>query len=138
VFYAYIAFSQFMLIWYGNLPEETSYYLRRWQHGWSCYADFIIGFKFVLPFLILLPRDAKRKYNRVLFMAYWLVIVNWVDIFWMVMPHYSISAVLPFLEAGISLGFAGTFGFAITRFLSKHPLEPLKDPRIQEALHLHQ
>jgi len=71
-------------------------------------------------------------------MAYWLIIVNWVDIFWMVMPHYSASSVAPFLEAGISLGFACAFGFAVTHFLSKNPLEPLKDPRVLEALQLHQ
>ena len=135
VFYAYITFCQYMLIWYGNLPEETSYYLRRWEHGWSCYALFIIFMKFIL---ILLPREAKRKYNRVLFMAYWLFIVNWIDIFWMVMPNYSQTPVLPFLEMGIALGFAGAFGLAVTGFLSRHPLEPAKDPRTFEALSLHQ
>jgi len=138
IFYAYITFCQFMLIWYGNPPTETAYYLRRWEGGWSCYAWLIIIFKFVLPFLILLPREAKRNYNRVLFMAYWLVLANWFDLFWMVMPNYSSTPVMPLLELGISFGFAGAFGLAISGFLRKNPLEPMKDPRVSEALHLHQ
>jgi hypothetical protein len=82
VFYAYIAFCQYMLIWYGNLPEETSYYLRRWENGWCGYALYILFMKFMVPFLLLLPREAKRNMNFVIKMAYFLVISNWVDIFW--------------------------------------------------------
>ena len=61
IFYAYISFCQFMLIWYGNLPQETSYYLRRWDGGWSIYAWFIIIFKFAVPFLLLLPTGSQKK-----------------------------------------------------------------------------
>jgi hypothetical protein len=138
VFYAYIAFCQYMLIWYGNLPEETSYYLRRWENGWCGYALYILFMKFMVPFLLLLPREAKRNMNFVIKMAYFLVISNWVDIFWMVMPAHSVRATPPFLEFGEFLGFAGAFGLTITGFLSKNPVQPQKDPRVQEALHLHQ
>ncbi len=138
IFYAYIAFCQYMLIWYANLPEETSYYLRRWENGWCVYALFIIGFKFIVPFLLLLPREAKRNMSYLLKMAYWVIFVNFIDMFWMVMPTYSTQAITPFLEFGIFLGFGGAFGLTVRNFLLNHPVQPQKDPRVEEALHLHQ
>jgi hypothetical protein len=138
VFYAYIAFCQFMLIWYGNLPEETSYYLRRWENGWSVYAMYILFCKFMLPFLLLLPRDAKRNMNYLICMAYFIIFSNWVDTFWMVMPSYSKNVVAPVLEFAMFFGFVGAFGLTVCNFLAKNPIQPQKDPRIQEALHLHQ
>lgn len=138
IFYAYIAFCQYMLIWYANLPEETSYYLHRWDNGWCIYALFIVGFKFIVPFLLLLPREAKRNSKRLLRMAYWIIFANWVDMFWMVMPAHETKVVAPFLEFGIFLGFAGAFGLVIRKFLLTNPVQPQKDPRVQEALHLHQ
>jgi hypothetical protein len=127
-----------MLIWYANLPEETSYYLHRWENGWSIYAIFIMCFKFIVPFLLLLPREAKRNMNYLLKMAYLIIFANWVDMFWMVMPAYSTKVISPFLEFGIFLGFAGAFGLVVRKFLTTHPVQPQKDPRVQEALHLHQ
>jgi hypothetical protein len=138
VFYAYIAFSQFMLIWYGNLPEETTYYLHRWENGWSLYAMYILTMKFMLPFLLLLPREAKRNMNYLIWMAYFVIFSNWVDIFWMVMPSYSKTVIAPFLEFGMFFGFIGAFGLTVCQFLSKNPVQPQQDPRVQEALHLHQ
>jgi len=138
VFYAYIAFCQFMLIWYGNLPEETSYYLHRWENGWSVYAMYILVMKFMLPFLLLLPREAKRNMNYLIWMAYFIILSNWVDLFWMVMPSYSKNVIAPVLEFGIFFGFIGAFGLTVCHFLSKNPVQPQKDPRVQEALHLHQ
>lgn len=138
IFYAYIAFCQFMLIWYANLPEETSYYLKRWEGGWSIVAMAVLFGKFIIPFLVLLPREAKRNPNRVIAMAYWLIAACWLDTFWMVMPNYSKSPFVPVFEIGIFLGFLGAFGLVVAGFLGRHPVQPLKDPRIPEALHLHQ
>jgi hypothetical protein len=138
VFYAYIAFCQFMLIWYGNLPEETSYYLHRWENGWSIYAMYILVMKFILPFLLLLPREAKRNMNYLIWMAYFIILSNWVDLFWMIMPSYSKNVIAPVLEFGIFFGFIGAFGLTVCHFLAKNPVQPQKDPRVQEALHLHQ
>lgn len=138
VFYAYIAFSQFMLIWYSNLPEETSYYLRRMENGWWVVALMIVAFKFVIPFLLLLPREAKRNMNFLIKMAYLILIACWLDVFWMVMPAYSDKPYFPALEIGMALGFAGAFGLAVTKRLQQHPIMPQKDPRVHEALALHQ
>jgi hypothetical protein len=70
--------------------------------------------------------------------AYWIIFANWVDMFWMVMPAYSSKAITPFPEIGIFLGFAGAFGLTVQRFLTRVPVIPQKDPRLEEALHLHQ
>ncbi|MDZ4677065.1 MAG: molybdopterin oxidoreductase [Oligoflexia bacterium] len=138
VFYAYIAFCEFMLIWYANMPEETSYYLKRYEGGWCIVAYSIIFLKFVVPFLGLLPREAKRDANRNIKFAYLILVANWIDIFWMVMPNYSAKPFVPVFEIGIFLGFLGLFGLQVTNFLSRNPIQPQKDPRVHEALHLHQ
>jgi hypothetical protein len=138
IFYAYIVFCQFMLIWYANLPEETSYYIRRWDNGWSIVAYLILTFKFVVPFLLLLPRDAKRNMNRLVKIAYLVLVISWVDVFWMVMPNYSDHPFFPILEIGIFLGFFAGFCLCCANFLSKNPVQPQRDPRVREALNLHQ
>jgi hypothetical protein len=138
VFYAYIAFSQFMLIWYGNLPEETQYYLKRWENGWNIVAYMIVFGKFVIPFIGLLPRGMKRNPDKVVKWAYWILAACWLDTFWMVMPNYSNKPFIPIFELGIFLGFAGALGLVARKFLTSHPVQPLKDPRVHEALHLHQ
>ena len=138
IFYAYITFCQFMLIWYANLPDETSYYLRRWDGGWSNIAYLILIFKFFVPFLLLLPREAKRNMNRLVKVSYLILAVSWLDCFWMVMPNYSSHVVIPVFEIGMFLGFLGGFGLCCAKFLSINPIQPQKDPRILEALNLHQ
>lgn len=138
VFYAYVAFSQFMLIWYGNMPEETMYYARRWENGWSTVAMIIVFVKFVIPFLMLLPREAKRQLDYLKKMAYFVFFGVWLDLFWHVMPAYSDTPFIPIVELGMGIGFVGIFGLVVSNFLGKHPVEPQKDPRVQEALHLHQ
>lgn len=138
VFYAYIAFSQFMLIWYGNMPEETMYYIKRWDNGWSYVAYLIVFTKFVIPFLALLPRRMKRTPDTVVKWAYWLIAASWLDAFWMIMPNYSTKPFIPVFEVGIFLGFIGALGLVVKKFLNTHPVQPQKDPRVQEALHLHQ
>jgi hypothetical protein len=138
IFYAYIAFSQFMLIWYGNIPEETSYFLRRWEGGWSVVAMTVVFVKFVFPFLLLLPREAKRNMNFLVKVAWLVFAACWIDTFWMVMPTYSNHPFVPFLEVGTFFFFAGIIALCVSHFLSRHPLMPMKDPRVHEALHLHQ
>ncbi len=138
IFYAYIAFSQFMLIWYANLPEETQYYIKRWENGWSIVAMTVVFTKFIIPFIGLLPRRQKRNPESVVKWAYWIIGACWLDVFWMVMPNYSLKPFVPVFEIGILFGFVGGFGLVVQKFLTTHPVQPQKDPRVQEALHLHQ
>lgn len=146
VFWAYIAFSQYMLIWYANLPEETGFIITRSQGAWLPVSIMLILFKFIVPFLALLPRWAKRTPVHLGTVAVLILIMQIVDIVWLSYPnmhahdlqnftaehtHYGIMDLLVFC------GFLGAFLFTVTRFLSKHSLIPVKDPRISESNHHH-
>lgn len=138
IFWAYIAFSQFMLIWYANLPEETEYYIMRAQGGWMGISLALLIFRFVVPFLALLPRNAKRNDNHVLLISAIVLIFQYVDIYWMVYPNFFDGHVtFGFWEIGIFAGFAGIFILCLISFWTKHSLVPLKDPRIHEAISHH-
>lgn len=138
VFWAYIAFSQFMLIWYANIPEETEYYIMRSQNGWLGISFALLIFRFIVPFIALLPRGAKRNESHVILVACLVLVMQYVDIYWMVYPNFF-DGVLTFgaLEIAIFLGFLGVFMAAVLHFFSKHNLVAIKDPRLREALHHH-
>ena len=86
VFWTYIAFSQYMLYWYANLPEETVWFIKRTSVGWETVAWSLVIFHFILPFLILLPRATKRIAPVLAVMAVWILAVHWVDLWWIAMP----------------------------------------------------
>ncbi len=91
VFWTYIAFSQYMLYWYANIPEETVWFHKRFAGGWETVAWSLLIFNFVLPFLILLPRASKRIAPVLAFMAVWLLVMHWVDLWWVTMPSMYVS-----------------------------------------------
>ncbi len=138
IFWTYVWFAQYMLIWYGNIPEETTYFVIR-QHGpysmiW--YSVFIINF--IMPILILMSRPSKRNYFTVCFMAMALIFGHWLDFYIMTMPgplkeHWHIS----WYELGIFAGFAGLLIFSVSRVLAKASLVPANHPMLKEAM-LHQ
>ncbi len=138
VFWAYIAFSQFMLIWYANLPEETFFFMPRLNSGWVFVSIFLLLFKFVVPFLALLPRWAKRTPSHLAAVSVLILIMQFVDLYWLVYPAYNEEhAVFNVPELGGMALFGGLFLFAVTRFLSRNQVVPAKDPRIHESLHHH-
>lgn len=138
VFYAYIGFSQFLLIWYANLPEETIFYLSRTQGGWMAATVSLLVFKFAVPFLLMLPRAAKRSITHSTLVACLILVMQFVDIHWMVYPTYDAGHWLfSWYEIGPMLLFGGLFLWSLTNFLSKNNLVPVKDPRIGEALAHH-
>jgi hypothetical protein len=138
VFMAYIGFSQFILIWYANLPEETIFYLARSNGWWMAISFSLLILKFAVPFLLLLPRWAKRTPSHLAMVSVLILIMQYVDIHWMVYPnldpyspHFSWQEVGPFALLG------GLFLWSVTGFLSKNKLVPVKDPRIEESIHHH-
>lgn len=138
VFWAYIAFSQFMLIWYANIPEETEYYIMRAQNGWMGVSIALLVFRFIVPFIALLPRGAKRNENHVLAVSVLILIMQYVDIFWMVMPNFNHGHfTFGFWEIGMFAGFAGLFLLGLFNFWAKNGLVATKDPRMNEALSHH-
>ncbi len=140
VFWAYIGFSQFMLIWYANLPEETGYFLHRFHGGWFWVSTFLLVGKFLLPFFFLLPRDAKRNPRILAFVGCFMLVAQWVDVMWMVQPEfYSEGPQFGWVEIGVTLGFIGVFGLVVSRFLQKNNVLAIGDPRLEESVfHHHQ
>lgn len=140
VFYAYIGFSQFMLIWYANMPEETGYYLNRFHGGWLYVSLFLLIGKFMVPFFLLLPRDAKRNEKVLTFVGVFMLIAHWIDVLWISQPElYKEGPQVGWIEIGTSLGFLGLFGFCVMHFLSKNSVLAAGDPRLKESVfHHHQ
>lgn len=138
VFWAYIAFSQFLLIWYANIPEETEYYIMRAQNGWLGISFALLILRFIVPFLALLPRGAKRNENHVILVSCLVLVMQYVDIYWMIYPNFNGGGVVfGFFEVAMFLGFFGLFLAALMNFFQKTSLVAIKDPRIDEALHHH-
>ncbi len=138
VFWAYIAFSQFMLIWYANIPEETEYYLLRAEGAWMSISMALLSLKFIVPFLALLPRGAKRNPSHLILVCSLVLIMQYVDVYWMVYPNFFDGEVkFGFMEITMLLGFLGLFLLCLQKFLSEHNLVAIKEPRLEEALHHH-
>ncbi|MFO0758311.1 MAG: hypothetical protein U0359_17595 [Byssovorax sp.] len=138
-FWAYLWISQYLLIWYANIPEETAYYLARTRNGWSFlfYLDVIINW--LVPFLALLPRPAKRSEAQLLRVSALVLCGRWLDIYLMVAPstqpdHQGIGL----LEVAMFSGFAALFILVVTRALKERPLIAHADPYLSESLHHHQ
>jgi hypothetical protein len=140
IFWAYIAFSQFMLIWYANLPEETLYFMRRLEGQWYYVSVFLLFGKFLVPFFALLPRDAKRSESRLMKVAIWMLFAHWIDLIWIVQPEFFKEGPrIGWIEIAGLVGFAGLFGLAVTRFLSKNSVLAARDPKLPESVfHHHQ
>jgi hypothetical protein len=141
-FWAYIYFCQFMLIWYANIPEETTYFLRRVDNGWLPYLLTLPALKFVVPFLLMVPRDAKRNPRKLVPVAVLLLFAQFLELFVMVGPaighgETAAHAHLPLVEFAATLGFLGLFTLVFGWALARHDAVPLKDPAIAECLAYH-
>jgi hypothetical protein len=138
IFWAYIAFSQFMLIWYANMPEETSYFIHRFHGCWLYVSIYLLVGKFMVPFFLLLPRDAKRNVKTLKIAAVWMLISQWIDVMWMVQPEFFPEGPrFGWIEIGVMLGFLGLFALVISRFLAKNNIVAIGDPRLAESVFHH-
>lgn len=135
VFWTYLWFAQYMLIWYGNMPEETTYFVMR-QHGpYSIifYGSFIINF--IMPLLVLMSRPSKRNYFTVSAMALIIVFGHWLDFYQMMMPGpLGADWQIGWYELGLLAGFAGLMIFSVSRTLSKASLIPNNNPLLKESV----
>jgi hypothetical protein len=140
VFWAYIGFSQFMLIWYANLPEETSYFIHRFHNHWLYVSAFLLFGKFMVPFFLLLPRDAKRNGKSLAIAGIFMMVAQWIDVMWMIQPEFFKDGPrFGITEFGVTLGFLGIFGFIVARFLGKHNIVAIGDPNLARSVfHHHQ
>ena len=133
-FWAYIAFSQYMLYWYGNIPEETVWFLLRSQNGWGWVGLATVFVTFVLPFAGLISRFAKRNRPMLAFWAYWLIAAQWLNLYWVVMPEFSASFVFTPMDVTAFVGIGGIWLAAVTRLAMGASLVPSRDPRLGESL----
>jgi hypothetical protein len=148
VFWGYIAFSQFLLIWYANIPEETFWYdIRINKHGWKTLTYvLLIGHLFV-PFLAMMGRTVRRNKTFLAGATVWLLLMHWLDHFWLVVPHYShapgghlredtvATSFFFFLgDVCCTVGMIAAFVAIFCLVARSRPLVPLQDPRLGEAL----
>lgn len=139
-FWGYIAFSQYLLIWYADLPEETSWFLHKWEGSWAIISILMIVIHFLVPYIALLSQPAKMDPKRLKFSAVWLLFAHLFDLFWIVMPE------MPGMEHGYSFSWIdlvfpiGTVGFIILIFslkAKKVNLIPAGDPKLKRGLDFH-
>jgi hypothetical protein len=135
VFWTYLWFSQYMLIWYANIPEETEYFkVRVWgEFRGLFYLNLVLNF--LCPLLVLMKAGAKRNYTIVTFMAVLILVGHWIDFYVMVMPKpLGEHAQLSWFELGIALGYVGLIIWLVGRALEKAPLVPMHHPFLKESI----
>jgi len=135
VFWAYIAFSQYMLIWYGNIPEETEWFLKRQTGDWATVSLILIFGHFVLPFLLLVSRAIKRRPALLAVTGGYVAAMCWVDLYWLVIPEFSPGvARFGLLDILCFLGLNGLWSAGLLLRLRRHSVIAEKDPRLEESL----
>jgi len=133
--WAYFAFSQFLIVWYGNLPEEIQWYLPRLRGGWGVIAVGVILFHFAFPFLLLLSASLKRNPRKLVMLAGLILLMRFIDLFWMIAPEFtpeSFHVSWMDVVAPIAMG-----GFWLAMFawqLRRRPLMPMNDPQYDSLL----
>jgi hypothetical protein len=135
VFWAYIAFSQYMLIWYGNVPEETVFYLKRQTGPWARLSTLLLFGHFFLPFFALMSRYPKRRHVALLSAAVWILVMHWLDLYWLIMPDASPHSLdFRLVDLASFLGIGGIFFAAVLWRMGRHELVPVRDPRLGESV----
>lgn len=135
VFWAYIAISQFMLIWYANLPEETGWFLRRQTNGWQWIGLALILGHFLVPFAALLGRQPKRNPRMLALAAVWQLAMGWVDVFYLVGPEAEVGHAMPrVVDLALLIGLGGLAVAYAVRMMMRRSLIAERDPRLEESL----
>jgi len=132
--WAYFSFSQWLIIWSGNLPEEITWYYRRLHGGWQFVGLFLVVFHFFVPFFILLSRPFKRDITRLVWLAAWMLIVRYIDLFWHIEPTFSETFTVTLADIAIPFAMGGIWISYFCRNLSSRPLVPIYDATAQDVL----
>jgi hypothetical protein len=138
--WGYVNFSQFLIVWSGNISEETPFYVRRLQGGWQLIAIALLVFHFALPFALLLSRPLKRSARALAAVASLMLVMQLVDLFWLIVPDLAGHGALApavhvhWLDLTAVIGLGGLWLFLFARQARKHPLLPLNEPALQKLL----
>jgi hypothetical protein len=141
-FWGYIAFCQFMLIWYANIPEETAFFRHRIFGDYQIVAIVMLVLHLAIPFVFLLSRETKRRLPVLAGFAAWMLVMHWLDLYWNVMPAFEMRAGLldngdltfHLIELAATIGIGGLFVAAVAHAAGKVHIIPIKDPRLEESL----
>ena len=134
IVWGYFWFAQFMIIWYGNIPEETVYYYIRWNEGWKVLFFLEIGLNWGIPFLLLLPVKTSRNLTVISMVIFFLIIGQYLDLFMQIIPGTTRMLKFGWIEAGLFLGYAGLFALVVVTTLSKTKIIPSNHPYLEESL----
>ncbi len=134
IVWGYFWFAQFMIIWYGNIPEETSYFFIRWQHGWKVMFFLEIGLNWAVPFMVLLPVKTSRNMTTIILVIIFMIIGQYIDLFVQVIPGTTGILKFGWVAAGIFLGYAGLFALVVATTLSKAKIMPHNHPYLEESI----
>jgi len=136
--WAYFDFSQLLIIWSGNLPEEITFYRTRLYGGWGVVAVLVLIFHFFVPFFLLLSQSLKRSNKLLPRVALWLIFMRLVDLFWMTRPEFTSRAVPSWLDLLLPIALGGLWLGFFAFNLKQYPLLPLGDPKLAEAIEHHE
>lgn len=133
--WAYVEFSQFLLIWYANLEEEAPWYLRRTAAGWQAVTGLLVALHFALPFLVLLSRQVKRDVRKLAAIAAFLLLLRWLDALWRVLPAFERGGFpLHWLDLALPVGLGGLWAAYFISRVKGRPLVALQDARLEAEL----
>jgi hypothetical protein len=132
--WAYFNFSQWLIIWAGNLPNEITFYLHRIQGGWNAVGIFLSLFGFAVPFAILLSRPFKRNIRKLVWLAIWLLFIRWVDLFYIIEPNFSNTFHVTIADIVVSLAIGCLWMAFFFYNLGSLPLLPAYDASVSEVL----
>jgi len=135
ILWAYFSISQFLIIWAGNLPDEISWYLPRFDTDWVVVSAALLIFHFGLPFVLLLSRDLKRHAKRLAGVAVFMLVLRWLDLLWQIAPSFHPEGFhLSWMDLVVPLAVGGLWLTWFAWELARQPLLPVGDPYLEEAL----
>lgn len=141
-FWGYIAFSQFMLIWYANIPDETLWYMERSNNGWMLISLGLIFIRFGIPYLLLVTRPSKSNPFRLKIISVWVFLAHFYDLYWIIMPEYTKrngggGPVFGLTEFSVPLIVIGAVMLVLSLFSRNRNLMPVGDPKFRSSLEFH-
>ena len=138
IIWGYLWFSEFMLIWYANLPEETFYFVKRWQGAWKTIFYLNIFINWFLPFILLMSQKMDKNKNMLKLVCFILIIGQWLNLYFLIMPGTTgIKPLFGIVEIGTFIGFAGLFLLIFIRSLGQAAIIPKNHPYLEESLEHH-